>query len=661
MRWVAAATILPALLAGCGAKYKPKEAVHTEWERSVEYPPYVRSDSLQYLSGPATAAPVVPFMAFGAAFDLDLVTMHKGDDLDMLEVARLTTPQGVQWLALESEPVNGDQVLITRVPGDIDAWMPELPLRRVNDSTFRVEDSSGRDSLEVAVAYTRANGEAVEASYLGDPPTKTNRKRNGNTFNHSQNAVLAALDVSQSDSLFKANVKIDGKREGLKSVAAVVPGQFVLVQAQGGIAVGGYRVVENLGVDWDESAGEIMVIDPNAAPPPPPADPAALVQTTLATAVPSLKACHDARLEADEGKAGRIVLDFALENGALGEHGTRDLNAAAAALVDEELEACLTEALAALQWPVVTGTGSQELMFTTKTDEAEAGMQFGDFEFSGKMGTEPAPGPSMTKPEPMEAPDPEPMSKPEPAEAPEPKTMGKPADDEGDDEAEEGAEATDEEAADDKPKMSKPDPADDEGADEEGEAEGDQPEPSDEGGDDLDDLLGDDDPMMTAPAPAPVAPPLASFTTEHQMMSGNVVKMPWQVTMNGDTVIARQSSDVRDLVYTYDIYGEALELASITVEQYGRPTPVTAVHFSPPLPDLRRRFNGKHNHKYVIDINGQGSFATGTVEVFWEEAGPKVRIKPEAPEWTVDRSMISNIVYGADGTVSVSTQRVGTN
>jgi len=645
MRWVAAATILPALLAGCGAKYKPKEAVHTEWQRSVEFPPYVRNEGLQYLSGPATAAPVVPFMAFGAAFDVDLVTMHRDDSLDMLELARITTPQGVQWLALVSEPVNGDQVLITRVPGDIEAWMPELPVRRINDSSFRVEDSSGRDSLEVSATFTGASGEVFEASYLGDPPTKTNRKRNGNTFNHSQNQLLAVLDVSQSQSLFKANVKVDGKREGLRAVAGVVPGQFVLVQAQGGLAVGGYKIVQNDAVDWASGYGEIAVIDPNAAPPPPPADPAALVRTTLAMAIPAFKACHDARLEelGDEPLAGRVQLSFALQNGALGDHGTADLGAGVLdQLVDDTLQACLTEALPGMQWPNVTGEGSQDLLFTSATEEAEAGMTFGDFEFSGKMG---AASPTMSSP------GGDLLDEPEEGDG-KPPAMSPPA---AEEETEEGAEPAEAPAEEKMPSMG-PAPAPEEGGEE---AEGEQPEPEDGGGDDLDDLLGDDDPMMmNAPAPEPVAPPLSDFTTQHEL-NGKVVAMPWQVTMDGDTVTARQSSDIRDLVYTYSVYGEALELSAIKVEQYGRPTPVTAVHFSPPLPDLRRRFNGKHTHKYVIDVNGQGSFATGTVEVFWEEGGPKVRVNPDAPDWTVGRNLVSNIQFGADGSVSVSTQRTG--
>ena len=106
------------------------------------------------------------------------------------------------------------------------------------------------------------------------------------------------------------------------------------------------------------------------------------------------------------------------------------------------------------------------------------------------------------------------------------------------------------------------------------------------------------------------------------------------------------------------MYGEALELASITVEQYGHATPVTAIHFSPALPDLRLQFNGRQTHRYVIDINGQQNHATGTVEVFWEESGPKLRVIPDAPEWTADRAMVSSVIYGSDGSVSVTTQRM---
>jgi hypothetical protein len=651
MRWVVAATILPALLAGCGAKYKPKEAVHNEWQRAVEYPPFTRNKGLQYLSGPATAAPVVPFMAFGAAFDLDLVTMHTGDDLDMLELARITTPQGPMWLALESEPVNGDQVLIARVPGDIDAWMPELPLRRKNDSSFRVDDTSGKDSLELTATYENFDGQIVEATYQGEPPVKTNRKRNGNTFNHSQNAVLAALDVSQSESLFKASVKIDGKRESLKRVAGVVPGQFVLVQAQGGIAVGGYQIQELDAVDWENPFDDIEVYDPNAAPPPPPApsvDPVALVRGALATGIPAIQACHTARLADSPDLAGRMVVTFDLDTGKLKEQGTDDLGDADDALVDEVLVACLAEAMPTWAWPSVTGSGSQELIFVGAEGDTAASVSFGDFEFAGKMVDAPVARPP----------------------APEGDLLG---DDEDEAEAAPKATKVEPKAPEEAPKATKVEPKEAPKATPPKEeapkaappkatppAEGDTPQPEDGGGDshdDLEDILGDDDPMATPPMAEPVSPPLSHFTTSHQMASGKVVQLPWQVTMNGDTVTARQSTEIRDLVYTWSRYGEALELSSITVEQYGRPTPVTAIHFSPALPDLRRRFNGKQRHKYVIDINGQRSMAVGEVEVFWEEAGPKVRVIPTAPEWTEERSLVSSIVYGADGSVSVSTQR----
>ena len=64
------------------------------------------------------------------------------------------------------------------------------------------------------------------------------------------------------------------------------------------------------------------------------------------------------------------------------------------------------------------------------------------------------------------------------------------------------------------------------------------------------------------------------------MRSGKLVKLPWQVTKAGNVVTASQSSEMRTLEYNYLVYGEALELASITVEQYGHATPVTSIQFS---------------------------------------------------------------------------------
>ena len=630
MRSVAAVTIAALIsgsfLAGCGGKYKPKEAVVDSWQRTMEYPPFVRNKSLQYLgSTPRTAAPIVPFMAFGAAYDVDLVAMTKSDQVDMVELARITSPYGPMWLAIESDPRSGEQSIVTKAPGEIDTLMPELPLARKNDPSFKVVDQSGPTQIDVSGSYEAVDGRIVDFSFLGDPPEKPNKKRNGNTFEHSQSSLLAVLDVATSSSLFKANIKFDGKGQSLKKVAAVVPGQFALIQAQGGLAVGSYVVAETDTVRWNNDYGMVEVVDPNAAPPPPP--PEAVIQTAIATSIPALQACYNSALEANAELAGRFVVSFGMTDGELNFAKRKDLGDPEGALIDEGFEGCVSSVFKGYALPQTSGAGTQELLFALPAEEGGApSMEFGEFRFVERVIIDrptPTDGPIDLEDEPTddEAPAEEPK---EEAPAEEPAKEEAPAEEEA--------------------------PAPEDGG----------AEPTDGGQDDgLEDLLGDDDDLPgldLAPA-APVEPPLSSFTTTHAMRSGKLVKLPWQVTKAGPVVTATQVTEMRTLEYNYNVYGEALELASITVEQYGHSVPVTAVHFSPALPDLRLQFNGRQTHRYVIDVNGQQGHATGTVEVFWEESGPKLRVIPDAPEWTADRALVSSVIYGSDGSVSVTTQR----
>ena len=131
------------------------------------------------------------------------------------------------------------------------------------------------------------------------------------------------------------------------------------------------------------------------------------------------------------------------------------------------------------------------------------------------------------------------------------------------------------------------------------------------------------------------------------------------MSQQGDRVTARQSTELRQLVYNYRLVQNAyLELVSITVEQYGRATPVTAITFNPPLPDIRWPFNGRRVSTFVIDVNGQQNYAFGDVESYWTESGPKVKVAPAAPEWAVSRPLLSSINF-IDGAALVKTERTG--
>ena len=137
------------------------------------------------------------------------------------------------------------------------------------------------------------------------------------------------------------------------------------------------------------------------------------------------------------------------------------------------------------------------------------------------------------------------------------------------------------------------------------------------------------------------------------MADGRSVRLPWEVQLVDDRLIARQVSPIRTLVYTFRLGAEGqTELIEAHVEQYGREALVTRVVFSPALPDLGRRFTGRSRSRFVVDINGQDGHAVGVVEAWWDEAGPTVAVRPEAPWWTADRPLLARLVHD-DGAVSL--------
>jgi hypothetical protein len=117
MRTVAVG-IIPLILAGCGGKYKPGDAVISGYERAYKFPVHRPHEGLLYIGlTPATTAPIVPVLAFGAAFDLDFAVMPREGDYEMLEYARIALPTGPQWVVVETSAQSGDQTLIANLDG----------------------------------------------------------------------------------------------------------------------------------------------------------------------------------------------------------------------------------------------------------------------------------------------------------------------------------------------------------------------------------------------------------------------------------------------------------------------------------------------------------------------------------------------------------------
>jgi hypothetical protein len=585
--------LMPLVLMSCGAKYKPEGPVMGAYERAYQFPVHRPHDGLSY-SGrePASTAPVIPFMAFGAAFDLDFVVMPGNGDFDMMEFARMAAPEGPIWLALESKEGSGDQTVLANLD-QIASFMPELPLAR-QSVNLQVDDKSTEHELDVTLSYTSSNGSQVEVELAGDAPLKAGKKRNGKTFDHSQNQLLAVLDVASTESLFKANVKMDGKGVGFKKIGGIVPGQFVLSQTQGGIASGAFRVVPFEPAAGGAAYGEAAVRAPDAAPVEEAAKPLpdVLARMGVAKSFSTVTECWT-RLTAEQPTltGGAKFYGWTVTAGKVSDPKAMMAEGpdAAAVPAPDAVDACVTQAIAG--WTF---------------DESVSGQVNWQFTFQPagapvEGSAEPPPAASVV----LNAGTYTPAAAPAPAE-------GAPA---------EGAPAAPAEGA---------DPLTD-GALPEG-----------------------------AIAPVAKAADLSSFSTIHRYADGTEVEQKWLVSRQGDRVTARQESDLRALEYHYRLVAESyLELVSITVEQYGRATPVTAITFNPPIPDVRWPFNGRRNSSFVIDVNGQQSYATGEVEAYWTEAGPKLHVAPKAPEWVASRPMTARINFPGDGSAEVVVERSG--
>ena len=245
MRPLTAVILSAAVLgvAGCGKKIKPTKAVLTPYEHARDFSA-VQFSGAKYTSGnPYSDAPVLPFMGFGADFDLDIVVGLNDDRWDMIEVAKVRRPNAdgsarEMWLVLESRAGTKDQSIVANVD-DINTWMPELPLAR-KAGGLQVEDRTTSDGIDIRVKYDNIDNQPVELVLQGDPPDKLSKKRNGNTMGHSAGDLLAVLDVSSMESLFKAEVRIDDRKVRSRKVAAIVPMQFAMTQTQGGVARGEY-------------------------------------------------------------------------------------------------------------------------------------------------------------------------------------------------------------------------------------------------------------------------------------------------------------------------------------------------------------------------------------------------------------------------------------
>jgi hypothetical protein len=367
MRFVSVG-LIPLLMASCAAKYRPTDPVLSDWERSIKFPVEKPHENLVYSGRQAgTQAPVIPLLAFGAAFDLDLVVMPKEGDYDMLEFARISQPSGPTWMVLETSQ-SGEQTMVANLD-DIASVMPEIPLARTKGDLV-VTDKTTEFTVDVSATYTNGKGQKVEAVFQGDPPTKTAKHRNGQTFDHSANQLMAVLDIPSTESLFKADVSIDGKNVKFKKIAGIVPGQFAMMQVQGGFGVGSYNIVPgdlgSGGSDWSK-----VVVNKAGTESTVKASPDMLLKMGVAQNASTVTKCWRDRFEAKKDlKGGRMAYDFTLAGGKVTEAKPAALTGTDV-FADDELGKCVAAALTG--WSLDPSlSGKVNWPFTFVPGDAEA-------------------------------------------------------------------------------------------------------------------------------------------------------------------------------------------------------------------------------------------------------------------------------------------------
>jgi len=110
-------------------------------------------------------------------------------------------------------------------------------------------------------------------------------------------------------------------------------------------------------------------------------------------------------------------------------------------------------------------------------------------------------------------------------------------------------------------------------------------------------------------------------------------------------------------VTSFEYWFEEGGLSRAEVRQVGRPDPVFTMTVAPPLPDLRRPFEGELASRFVMDVGEEKGHGYGAISARWTDPSTvEVAVRPLEPPWLADRPMTTTIHY-ADGAASVLTTR----
>jgi hypothetical protein len=138
------------------------------------------------------------------------------------------------------------------------------------------------------------------------------------------------------------------------------------------------------------------------------------------------------------------------------------------------------------------------------------------------------------------------------------------------------------------------------------------------------------------------------FDQQVAVSSGKVLNQQWTSLAGAGGVVLQTADANRSVSYRLQNRDGALELTSMKVEQFGRDVPAVQIVLWPALPDLRRRFDGVFEGRFVVDVNGQPGHALGRIRAGWLEDGPWVRVIPDEPWWVEDREMLTRVKLAKD-------------
>jgi hypothetical protein len=182
-------------------------------------------------------APVLPFLTWGLDFEEEMLFEFARHPLyGMVEVTRVHAADGRQsWFALVSERSGLQHVVVgTAVAAELARSFP-APVWKGGLEVVEIRSSK---QVQIRARFVLPNGEAVDALMTAAARGRALPKRNGNAMNHSQDALLAVLDLEEFN-WARASVKVEGKPAPVRLLAPFLPFAWRLEQAAGGLASGG--------------------------------------------------------------------------------------------------------------------------------------------------------------------------------------------------------------------------------------------------------------------------------------------------------------------------------------------------------------------------------------------------------------------------------------